>query len=638
MECTNCGHLNADDAHFCENCGNPLQRSCPNCGQAVSPSARFCKNCGYNLARGTVTPLPSPAMSASPLHALRQAAPQSVASKIIAQRERMEGERKRVTTLFTDIVGSTSLAEQMDPEDWREVVAGAHRLVSNAVYRYEGTIAQLLGDGVLAFFGAPLAHEDDAERAVRAALAILEGLEDYAEELERARRVNDFQLRIGINTGLVVVGNIGHDLHMEYLAIGDTVNLAARVQTAADPNTIFVSDNSYRLVQNLFDFENKGKLTLKGKGEPVQVYRVLGERLGAVRIRGIAGLSSPLVGRDREYGALLELLERLDGGQGALVAVIGEAGLGKSRLIAEWRKAGHERFGEHLRWVEGRCLSYGSSMPHHLTADILRGLAAVRAEASESEVAEALAAALKDTLGDAANEVYPFLGHLLNLHLDAEAAARLRFLEGPALQAQYVASLRRFLRGLAAKQPLIITLEDVHWADPSSAELLTQVLSVAAEAPLIVAVVARPERDAPGWRLVDGARQSSVATSLELVLTPLTGDDSCELVGNLLEVSNLPDAVRDVILQKAEGNPFFVEEVIRMLIDRGGITRDPETGAWTDSGVIEGIEIPDTLQGVLAARIDRLPEDAKRMLQVASVIGRKFQVSVLQHVLREEGA
>jgi predicted ATPase len=278
-------------------------------------------------------------------------------------------------------------------------------------------------------------------------------------------------------------------------------------------------------------------------------------------------------------------------------------------------------------------------MPHHLTADCLRGLAGVRAEASEAEVAEALAAALRDTLGGgAAGEVYPFLGHLMNLHLGAEDAARMRYLEGPALQAQYVASLRRFLRGLAAKQPVVITLEDVHWADPSSAELLTQVLPVAAEAPLVVAVVARPEKDVPGWRLVDGARQSKAAPSLELALTPLTGDDSCELVGNLLEVNNLPDSVRDVILQKAEGNPFFVEEVIRMLIDRGGITRDPESGAWTDSGVIESIEIPDTLQGVLAARIDRLPEDAKRMLQVASVIGRKFQVSVLQHVLRDEGA
>src|SRR5512135_3780107 len=233
MKCPNCAFENAADANFCENCGQPLERVCPNCGKPVTPNAKFCKNCGFGLGGA---PAQAPAnVKSEPLDALRRAAPQSIASKILAERDQLEGERKLVTALFADIVGSTSLAEQMDPEDWRDVVSGAHRCVSQAVYQYEGTIAQLLGDGVLAFFGAPLTHEDDPERAIRAALGILISVREYAAELRQRQSCENFQMRVGLNTGTVVVGNIGSDLHMEYLAVGDTVNLAARIQTAADP-------------------------------------------------------------------------------------------------------------------------------------------------------------------------------------------------------------------------------------------------------------------------------------------------------------------------------------------------------------------------------------------------------------------
>ncbi|MBI5649831.1 MAG: AAA family ATPase [Chloroflexi bacterium] len=542
-----------------------------------------------------------------------------------------------MTALFTDIVGSTALAEQMDPEDWREIVSGAHRCVSEAVYRYEGTIAQLLGDGVLAFFGAPIAHEDDAERAIRVACEILDSIETYASELRAKKRVENFQLRIGLNTGLVVVGNIGSDLHMEYLAIGDTVNLAARMQSAAEANTILISESTHRLAANLFDFEDKGKIAVKGKAEPIQVYRVIGERKGAVRARGIAGLTSPMVGRSREFATLLQIIADVRAGRGSIAAIIGEAGLGKSRLVAEWRKAALADAERPIRWVEGRCLSYGSSMAHHLSTDILRALINAPAGSSEEETHRALAQTTHALLDGDMKEVYPYLGHLLGLKLEEEMAARVKYLDGPALQAKYIAAYKKFLQAIAHAQPTVIVCEDVHWADPSSVELGAQVLSIASEVPMVIVFVTRPDKDAAGWKLIAQSHEITGVGALELHLAPLSDSDSKQLVNNLLEIDALPENLRKMILAKAEGNPFFVEEVLRMLIDRGGIARHADNGEWIVTREIQNIEIPDTLQGVLTARIDRLPDDAKRVLQIAAVIGRKFQVKVLERVLEQMG-
>ncbi len=636
MKCPNCSFENTADAKFCENCGQPFERVCPNCGKPVSANAKFCKSCGFNLTGAAAQAQPAPVTRSANLDALRKTAPASVSQKILAERERMEGERKLVTALFTDIVGSTSLAEAMDPEDWREIVSGAHQRVSAAVYRYEGTIAQLLGDGVLAFFGAPLAHEDDAERAIRAALDILESIKQYAEELSKKKRANNFQMRVGLNTGLVVVGNIGNDLHMEYLAVGDTVNLAARMQSAADADSILISENTHRLASALFDFEDRGKITVKGKAEPIQVYRVLGKRKGAVRARGIAGLTSPMVGRQREFSTLMQIIGDVRDGRGSIVAIVGEAGLGKSRLVAEWRKAAFAEADAPLRWIEGRCLSYASSIAHHLSTDILRALIGAPVGSSEEETRAALSKNLETLLGAERKDVYPFLGHLLGLKLEEDMAARVKYLDGPALQAQYIAAYKRFLQALAKDAPTVIVCEDVHWADPSSVELGSQILPMAASSPIVFAFVTRADKDAPGWKLVAQAHEIAGVGATELYLAPLSETDSKQLVSNLLEVEALPENLRQLILAKAEGNPFFVEEVIRMLIDRGGIARDAATGKWTVTREIQNIEIPDTLQGVLTARIDRLPEDAKRVLQIASVIGRKFPVKVLERVLQEQ--
>ena len=665
MQCPNCSHSNPETANFCENCGQPLARACPNCGRQVSPGARFCSNCGFPLgeaapAKGERTGDSQEAAQAGaeaaadagavPGRQGREPVPTTPAGPLPA--ERTGDERKFVSVLFVDIVGSTALAEAMDPEDWREIVAGAHQRVAEAVRRYDGTVAQFLGDGVLAFFGAPIAHEDDAERAIRAALAIQDSIRVYASELQRRGAASGFQVRVGLNSGLVVVGKLGNHQHAEYLAVGDTVNLAARLQSAAAPGAILVSESTSRHAGPVFEFEDLGKMSFKGKTAPMQVYRVSGERRGAARVRGVPGVVSPLVGRQAELAGLAEVSKSLQDGHGSVVSIIGEAGIGKSRLVAEWRRSSEQgpRSGAQIRWVEARCLSYGSAIPHQMIVALLRALIGVPEEAGEGAVSEALRRSLVEALRDEANgagqagevgedgeidEVYAFLAYLLGLRLDENLAARVRYLEGRALLAQYVSAGKRFLAGLAGRAPTVILCDDVHWADPSSVDLTAELLTVAAQAPLVFVLMSRSDPAAAGWRLITRARALPGITSVEVHLEPLSGADSARLVSNLLNVETLPESLRTLVLARTEGNPFFVEEVLHMLMEQGALARvegGSAAGRWALTREVQEIEIPETLQGVLAARIDRLAEDAKHVLQVASVIGRRFDMSILERV------
>jgi predicted ATPase len=432
-------------------------------------------------------------------------------------------------------------------------------------------------------------------------------------------------MRIGLNTGLVVVGNIGSDLHMEYLAVGDTVNLAARIQSAADADSILVSRNTQRLVETLFEFEDRGKIALKGKSEPTQIFRVVGERKDAMRARGVSGLTSALVGRQRELMMLQQVGEDAASGRGAVVSVIAEAGLGKSRLIAEWRKLLMSDI-ENVCCVEARCLSFTQSVAHHLSAEIVRAMVGANTR-------DALRAAAGKLFEDKTTreDVTTILAHLLGLPLDDDEMVRVKFLEGAAMQAKYADALRQLLLAQAKTAPTVLICEDTHWADPSSVEMISSVISISANAPIVFVFVTRPDADSTGWRLVEQARMISVG-SVELHLAPLNERDSDALLSNLLNIDALPEDAHQRILAKAEGNPFFVEEVIRMLIERGAFMKRDD-GHWQAVGDIGKIDIPDTLQGVLTARIDRLPEDTKRLLQIASVIGRRFSIEVLKQVV-----
>jgi predicted ATPase len=418
--------------------------------------------------------------------------------------------------------------------------------------------------------------------------------------------------------------------------MGDAINLAARMQSAARPMSLLISEHTHRFVAPVFECVDLGQIDVKGKAERVRVYEVAAAKAAPGKLRGLAGLESPMVGRDAELQSLLKVSAAVQAGLGRAVVIAGEAGLGKTRLLSEWKVATQtsnlQSPNSNIQWAEGHCLSYGQGLAYHLLLDVLRSLIGVPAAASEPETHAALKARTEDLFGEAMLDVYPYLGHLLLLQdlLEGAALDRVKALDPQALQAQYLAALRKLLQAIAARQPLALICDDIHWADPSSTELLVKLLSLASEAPVLFTFITRPDRETAGWKMVQAARDLGAGLT-ELTLNPLSDADSRQLVSNLLEVESLPENVRNIILQKAEGNPFFVEEVIRMLIDRGAIVKQDDR--WAAGKGIETVEIPDNLQGLLLARIDRLPEETKRTLRVASVIGRQFAVKVLEQVV-----
>lgn len=538
-------------------------------------------------------------------------------------------ERRPVTILFTDIVASTTMAEILDPEEWKEIVNGAHQRVSEAVTRYEGTIAQLLGDGVLAFFGAPHAHEDDPARAVRAGLEIQRAIADYAREL--GGYVDNFRMRVGIHTGMVVVGAVGSPEHSEYLAVGDAVNLAARMQSAALPGHVLLSDATARLVRHAFELKDLGEIAVKGKTEPVHVFEVVNQRAAFSSGRGIQGLTSTLVGREHELAELRTALEQLGAGHGQIVFVLGEAGIGKSRLVEEARGTMNSAS---VRFLEGRALSYGLAPPFWTITQLIQNDLGLADGEPEARIKVALRRRVKELFGEKADDVLPYLTQFLGVKLDGEAAERVKALDGETLKRQTLLALGGYFSRTAEQQATVLVLDDLHWADPSTLETLEQLFALTNRAPLMLLALMRVERDHGSWRVKQAARTDYEHRYTELNLKPLSADEQNRLVNNLLEIAELPERTRRLILERAEGNPFYLEEIIRNLIEQGAIVY--ENNHWRPTTEIAVVEIPDTLQGVLLARIDRLHADVRRTLQLASVIGKTFLYRLLQAIAEAE--
>jgi class 3 adenylate cyclase len=628
MICPKCQTDNPTGARFCLNCGTPLAQRCSNCQAEQPADARFCMDCGQPIR-------PRTPADEERFSRLAAAAPVPLREKAQAAIG-LSGERRIVTVLFADVVSSTDLARQVDAETWTVILNQAFDRIMPVIYRYEGTIARLLGDALWVFFGAPVTHEDDPERAVRAALGILDVIDGYARQVRQQHGI-EFAMRTCLNTGPVIVGPAGDDLRYDFAAVGDVVNLAARLKFAAEPMTVLISELTLRFVAPIFECVDRGRVNLAEKSEPLQVYQVLGTRAEPGRLRGLGalGVESPMVGRDAELAAMVQLCEAVQAGLGRAALIVGEPGLGKTRLIAEWKRAMQAH---HLapaatpaQWAEGHCLSYGQGLAYHLLIDLLHSLLGVPELADEPDTRAALQSLTAELFGEEAMEVYPYLGHLLSVKLGGEAQDRVRSLDPQALQTQYLAALRRLLQAVTGRRPLVLILEDLHWADPSSTEMLIRLLPLAAHTRLLLCMSARPDRDSPGWRLVAAAREVMGSSLTEITLLALSETDSRRLVSSLLKIEALGEEVRSLILTKAEGNPFFVEEVIRMLIDRGAIMRQGD--GWVARAAIDSIDIPDNLQGLLLARIDRLPDEVKHTLRVAAVIGRQFPVKVLEEVL-----
>ena len=524
--------------------------------------------------------------------------PRHLAERILASRAALEGERKSVTVLFCDMVRSTALAEQLGPEGMHGLLSRFFETALGEIHRYEGTINQFLGDGFMALFGAPLAHEDHGRRAVLAALDLRRALDQQPLEVEPGRRV-PVRLRLGLHTGFVVVGAIGDNLRMDYTAVGDTTHLAARLQQMAEPGQILVSEDTARLVRGYVALESRGPVEVRGLSAPVVVHAVSGrgDRRSPLQAADQRPLSH-FVGRDRELRALRDFLVEIEGGRGQAVSIVGEPGVGKSRLVLELQRA---LAGRRSVYVEGRCLSFGAAMPYVPVLDVVRGLCGVGDADPVEDTREAARAATAQMGVDAA--LVPFLLHLLGVAGD-ELPGGL----GPeAIKARTFEAIRHLVARAAAQRPLVIAVEDLHWIDRTSEECLAAIVERLAGLPVMLLTTYRPGYRPP-W--IDRSYATQIA------LRRLAPADSLTVVRSVLSRAGLGDPLAALILDKAEGNPFFLEELARALDDHG-LGRP-------------GLIVPDTVHGVLAARIDRLPDVSKRLLQTASVLGREFSLSLLQ--------
>jgi class 3 adenylate cyclase/tetratricopeptide (TPR) repeat protein len=541
----------------------------------------------------------------------------------------LAGERRVVTVLFSDIKGSTEMAGQFDPEEWAGIMKRAMGYLISPVTRHDGTVARLMGDSILAFFGAPTAHEDDPRRAVIAGLEIVAGIAELREQLSREHGL-DFNVRVGINTGLVFVGAIGATSRFEYTAVGDTMNLAARMEQTAQPGTVQITAQTFKLVEPAFEVEPLGGIQVKGKREPVVAYRVLRSRAASGRVPrpdGQAG-ESPLVGRDDELRSITARVSRLvETGDGGIVGIIGEAGLGKSRLLSEARPAPSVAL-----WLEGQTLSFGQTISYWPFQQILRSWAGIAEDDDTALMWSKLDGSVRSLFAEEAAEYVPYLATVLGLEVPADNAERVQFLDGEAMRRQIFLSLRRLVDRLAGTKPLVLVFEDLHWMDESSSELLQHLLPLVESVPLLVVGLSRLDTGTPAVALREAFARQDGDRYLEIELMPLSADDGSRLIRNLLAIDDLPANVERSILDKAEGNPFFVEEVTRALIDAGAVARDPKSGRWRATAEIGAMHIPDTVQGVIIARIDRLDEEVRQVLRVASVVGRSFLYRLLQAV------
>jgi class 3 adenylate cyclase/tetratricopeptide (TPR) repeat protein len=559
-------------------------------------------------------PRPSPAPASFDKAEPKTYTPKQLAVKILTTRRSLEGERKLVTVMFADVVGFTAISEKLDPEDVHRIMDGCCRILVEEIHRLEGTVGEFRGDGVMALFGAPIAHEDHARRACHAALAIQRALVPYSEEVKRSYGI-DFQMRAGLNSGTVVVGAIGDDLRMDYTAMGDTTNLAARMETAAEPGSVLVSESTHRLAKEFFAFASPETLEVKGKQEPVKAYLLLrptevDTRIGASVAKGL----TRFVGRSREIETLREAFAKVQTGEGQVMGLVGEAGVGKSRLLLEFRSLlpldGYTYLG-------GQCLHYGGSMPYLPILDVLRFFLGVK----EGELERVIQDRLKERifgLDEDLRQIIPPLQELLSLKVEDEEFVKL---EPKQKREKTFEALRDLLIRGTRERPLVLAVEDLQWIDKTTEEFLTYMIGWLPRTRILLLLLYRPEY-VHQW--------GSKSYYSMIGVGHLSTGASAELVGAILEGGEVVPELKELILNRAAGNPLFMEELAQSLLQNGSIRRTGNRFVLTRD--IASAQVPDTVQGIIAARMDRLEESLKRIMQVAAVIGREFAYRILETI------
>lgn len=608
MKCPRCQSDNREGARFCLECGEELGRLCPRCGKAVALQAKFCDECGHNLGKPGEGPLVSYSQP-------RSYTPRFLADKILTARSSIEGERKLVTVLFADVVNYTAISDKLDSEEVRQILDGCLRILMNEIHRYEGTIDKFTGDGIMALFGAPVAHEDHAQRACYAALAIQRAIDEYGARIEKEYGL-EFRMRVGLNSGPVIVGSIGNDLRMEYTAIGGTVNLASRMQSMAEPGTVQVAEETYRLAREYFNFRPLGGVEVKGKKGQVRAFQVLDVGLAKDRLRAAMarGLST-FVGRTRELTHLTDCFLQAKDGRGQVVGIVGEAGVGKSRILLEWKgMLSREAF----TYLEGSCLHHGDATAYLPIVSLLRSYFDIREGEQEPVIKQKIVDEQIVQVDEKLKGILPALHDVLSLGVEDEGYLKL---EPQQRRERIFEAIRNLLVRESQNRPLVLAVEDLHWVDNTSEEFLSYLIAGLPNARILLLLIYRPEYT-HSW--------GSKSYYSQIGVDELSTSASVELVQSILKGGEVTPELRELVRNTGAGNPLFIEELTNALVENGSIQKKDHRYVLTTE--VSDIRVPDTIEGIIAARMDRLEEDLKRTMQTASVIGRGFGLRVLRKI------
>jgi len=626
MKCSVCNNDNLEDARFCSKCGNALISTCYSCHTPAGKDDIYCRICGLRLpttnlkisenivSSGALTPLINTTQSSKEINT--------------------HSERKTVTVLFGDISGFTAMSEKLDPEEVTTIMNKCLSMMGDVVLSYEGYIDKYIGDCIMAIFGAPITHENDPELAIRAALEMSKKINDFNKDLP-IKLEKPLALHIGINTGIVVAGKMGSDSKMDYTVMGDTVNLASRLESQAVRGQTFISAYTYNLTKNLFEFIPHDPVVVKGKRDPVAVYEVV-RVLNETEIKGKSSLNIPLIGRERELKLLSDCADRLFKKEGQIIFLISDPGFGKSRIHIELKK----RF-EHgdVQVIEGRCHSYGRHTPYHTFIDLFKHLCAIDSDDLSDTIKEKLVSGIplllgedKDVLSNEARKAIVLIGKLFEINLSEDFNISINEMSSQELSTATILAIRWIFETISKQKPIVISLEDLHNADTASVEVVASLINSVKSSAIMLLLLLRPDKNVPSAKLIPISKRILGDRTIEISFDRMTRNDSESFIKYFLGIEELPKEILEFVGSRSNGNPLFLQEIVHSLLDNGAIEKT-EDATIKILKKLENVSVPSSITGLIMARFDKFPSELHETLTKAAVVGVSFSRSILSALI-----